>query len=45
VISHQLRLLRHVDRVLVLDEGRIVEEGAPQDLLAPRRALPRTPAR
>jgi len=45
VISHQLRLLRHVDRVLVLDGGRIVEEGAPQYLLAPRRALPRTPAR
>jgi ABC-type multidrug transport system fused ATPase/permease subunit len=34
LVTHQLRLLRHVDRVLVLDGGRLVEEGAPRDLLA-----------
>ncbi|PID38435.1 MAG: ABC transporter ATP-binding protein, partial [Proteobacteria bacterium] len=34
LISHRLSALAHADRVLVLDEGRIVEEGAPSELLA-----------
>jgi ATP-binding cassette subfamily B protein len=32
VISHDLELVRCADRVLVLDQGRIVQEGSPQTL-------------
>ena len=34
IICHRLSSLRHVDRILVLDEGRIVENGAHEDLVA-----------
>jgi ATP-binding cassette subfamily B multidrug efflux pump len=34
LISHRLSALAHADRVLVLDEGRIVEQGTPSELLA-----------
>lgn len=34
VISHRLTSLAHVHRVVVLEAGRIVEEGAPAELLA-----------
>ncbi len=34
IVSHRLTLTRLADRVLVLDQGRLVEEGAPADLLA-----------
>jgi subfamily B ATP-binding cassette protein MsbA len=34
LISHRLSSIRHAGRVLVLDHGRIVEEGAPDRLLA-----------
>jgi subfamily B ATP-binding cassette protein MsbA len=34
VIAHRLSTVRHVDRILVLSEGRIVEEGAHKALMA-----------
>ncbi len=34
VIAHRLATVRRADRILVLDRGRIVEEGAHDDLLA-----------
>ena len=32
-IAHRLSTLNSFDRILVLDRGRIVEDGPPQDLL------------
>jgi len=34
VVAHRLSTIMHADKVVVLDGGRVVEEGAPQDLLA-----------
>ncbi len=33
IIAHRLRTVRHVDRIIVLDHGRIVEEGNHEDLM------------
>ena len=34
MVSHRLASLRNADRILVMDEGEIVESGTPDDLLA-----------
>ncbi len=34
VVAHRLSTVLGVDRVLVMDEGRLVEQGKPADLLA-----------
>ena len=34
IVSHDLNLIRSVDRVLVISAGRILEDGSPDDLLA-----------
>lgn len=33
VIAHRMRTIENADHVIVLDQGRIVEEGTPQELL------------
>jgi ABC-type multidrug transport system fused ATPase/permease subunit len=34
VIAHRLSTIRHADRVLVMDQGRIVEQGSYDELMA-----------
>lgn len=34
IVAHRLATIRGVDRIFVLDGGRIVEEGAPEELLS-----------
>ncbi len=36
IIAHRLSTIAHVDRVVVLSEGKIIEEGAPHELLKQR---------
>jgi ATP-binding cassette subfamily C protein CydC len=40
LISHRPQALRHVDRVVVLDRGRVVEQGEPAALMESGRYLP-----
>jgi ABC-type multidrug transport system fused ATPase/permease subunit len=35
-VGHRLSSLRRADRVVVIDAGRIVEAGSPEELLAGR---------
>jgi ABC-type multidrug transport system fused ATPase/permease subunit len=34
VIAHELRLVRNVDQILVIEDGRVAEAGTPEELLA-----------
>ena len=44
VIAHRLSTVQHADRIVVLNNGQIVETGSHQDLLQKKRALhPFTP--
>ena len=39
VITHRVSSIADVDRILVLDEGRIVEQGTPEQLMKPGTAF------
>lgn len=34
IVAHRLSTLRSVDRVLVFEAGRVIEDGSPEELLA-----------
>jgi ATP-binding cassette subfamily B protein/subfamily B ATP-binding cassette protein MsbA len=34
IVAHRLETVRHADRIVVLKEGRVVEQGSPDDLIA-----------
>jgi ATP-binding cassette subfamily B protein len=34
IIAHRLATIMHADRILLIDQGRLIAEGSHQDLLA-----------
>ena len=38
-IAHRLSTLRAMDRIVVLEAGRLVEDGSPQELLARENSI------
>ena len=34
MIAHRLKTVRHADRILVIDHGRIVQQGKHEELIA-----------
>ena len=38
-IAHRLSTLRSMDRIIVLDSGKIIEDGTPQELLSKKDSL------
>jgi len=41
VVSHRLSTVRYADQVIVLQNGRVADQGAPQELLSRRGFLSR----
>ena len=39
VIAHRMRTVENADKIVVLDGGRVVEQGSPQDLLQNEKSL------
>ncbi len=39
VIAHKLKTVRHADNIIVLDEGRMVEQGTHEELLENEQGL------
>lgn len=34
IIAHRMRTIANADRIVVLDDGKIVEQGMPEELIA-----------
>ena len=39
VIAHRMRTVEAADKIVVLDDGKVVEEGTPSELLAKENGL------